>query len=124
VNRKKNAAIPAIRVFVNSASIKKMAIFRQFLKFWPLSDVKSHYFTSVKKRHLHATSYNLKKTVPGANPCRGQERKETQGARLGSRAAGMLCFCEGALTREARTSASGWDQCVTRTVSGAGCGAA
>jgi hypothetical protein len=54
LDRKKNAAIPAIRTPVNEEQIIEMAVYRQFLKIWPVSYVKSHYFTSVKNRHLHA----------------------------------------------------------------------
>src|SRR6476661_5362226 len=110
---KKNAAIPAIRAAVNCRLILKMAALRHFHQFWLVSDVKPYYFTSVKKRHLPPASDNLKKDFPGANPCRGQERRETQGARLGLRARVLLCLLQGALTREAQTSASGWDECVT-----------
>lgn len=90
-----------------------MADFRHFLQFWPVSYVKPYYFTSVKKRHLQPASDNLKKSFPGANPRRGQERNEARSARLGSLAAGNLCLLQGALTREAQTSAGGWDERVT-----------
>jgi hypothetical protein len=95
LDRKKNAAIPAIRAVVNGSVTSKMAAFRHFRKFWPLSDVKPYYFTSVKKRHLPPASDNLKKDFPGANPCRGQERRETQGARLHLRASVSFAFCRG-----------------------------
>ena len=39
---------------------------------------------------------NLRKDFPGANPRRGQERKETFGARLGLRARDPFASCKGA----------------------------
>jgi hypothetical protein len=51
-------------------------------QFRPDSYVKGIYFTSVKKRHLQAAPDNFRKAFPGANPRRGQERKEASGARL------------------------------------------
>jgi len=47
-----------------------------FDQFRPVSYVKGFYFTFVKKRHLHAASDTFRKAFPGANPRRGQERKE------------------------------------------------
>jgi len=70
-----------------------LAIFHNYR---PYSYVKCHYFTSVKKRHLQAAADNLRKDFPGANPRRGQERKETFGARLGLRARDPFASCKGA----------------------------
>jgi hypothetical protein len=63
-----------------------------FGNYRPYSYVKCHYFTLVKNGALQAASDNLKKVFPGANPRRGQERKEGSGARLGSLAMGPFCL--------------------------------
>src|SRR5689334_5526368 len=90
---------------VNYWVTKILAVLRHFCQFWPVSYVKPYYFTSVKKRHLQPSSDNLKKTFPGANPRRGQERKEARSARLGSPATGSLCLLQGAFDE------GGADQC-------------
>jgi hypothetical protein len=65
------------------------------------------YCTSMKKRLLQAGPDSLTKVFPGANPRRGQERKETTGARLGSRATGSFCLMDGGETKEAQSGAGG-----------------
>jgi hypothetical protein len=60
-----------------------MAILRHFLQLSPNSFVKSHYFTFVKKRLLHAAADARRNDLPGANPRRGQERETGLSARLG-----------------------------------------
>ena len=74
---RKNAAIPAIRATVNARTNHKNGCFPPFsTSFGPFPMSRALYFTFVKKRHLHAASDTLRKAFPGANPRRGQERKE------------------------------------------------
>src|SRR5438270_11385203 len=96
-----------------------MALFSHFNALRPYSAVKCDYFISVKKRHLHAAPDNLRKVFPSALSHRGQEGKETFGARLGSLAIEGLCLLHGDLMREARTSASGRAESDSRTGRGA-----
>jgi hypothetical protein len=45
-----------------------MAVFRDFRKFWRLSDVKANFFSFVKKDSLKTQRENLTTDFPSANP--------------------------------------------------------
>jgi hypothetical protein len=92
LDRKKNAAIPAIRARVNGKLIVKMAVFGRFLQLSACFLCQVCLFHFREKSRLKAGPDNLKQEFPGANPRRGQERKEPLGARLGLRATGSFCL--------------------------------
>src|SRR5690348_18499849 len=75
-------------------------------QFRPNSYVKADYFTSVKKRHLHAAAEARRKAFPGANPRRGQEKKKALGVRLGRSQRDRFVSCEG-VGRGRRGSSAG-----------------
>ena len=87
-----------------------MAVFASFQRSFGAFPMSRLIISLREKTALQAAVDCHRKAFPGANPRRGQERKEALGARLGSRAAGSFCRLPGGLTREARASAGGWGE--------------
>lgn len=118
MDRKKNAAFPAIRGPVNLPLTVKMALFRHFLELSASFLCQAILFHFREKTRLKAWAYGFRNSLPDANPRRAQERKEALRTRLGSCARDGFVLLIGGMEREAQASARHRGEYVCRAICG------